>query len=200
MNAVTLARQKAGLRDQALALRRALMADDRARAVQASTKQAVAFLDRLPGVIALYAAFRDELDAEPLARELAVRGRRLALPVTPPGQKILLFRAWTPGQRLVPGRFGILEPPEGAPEIEPDIIVIAPVAFDRRGYRIGYGAGFYDRTIPMLRTRHPLTTLGLAFGCQEVAAVPDEQHDVALDAIVTESETILPLAGGAGRA
>ena len=67
-----------------------------------------------------------------------------------------------------------------------------PVAFDRRCYRIGYGAGFYDRTIPILRHMHPVFTLGFAFACQEVEAVPDEQHDVPLDAIATEAELIVP--------
>ena len=67
-----------------------------------------------------------------------------------------------------------------------------PVAFDRRCYRIGYGAGFYDRTIPILRHLHPVVTLGFAFACQQVERVPDEQHDVPLDAIATEAELILP--------
>jgi 5-formyltetrahydrofolate cyclo-ligase len=74
----------------------------------------------------------------------------------------------------------------------PEVLVVPPVAFDRRCYRIGYGAGFYDRTIPILRHMHPVLVLGFAFACQEVEAVPDEQHDVPLDAIATDAELIRP--------
>jgi 5-formyltetrahydrofolate cyclo-ligase len=85
----------------------------------------------------------------------------------------------------------IPEPFSEAPEVFPEVLLVPPVAFDRRCYRIGYGAGFYDRTLPALRAIHPVFALGFAFACQEIEAVPEEPHDVVLDAIVTELELIV---------
>lgn len=186
------AERKAKLRKEALAARAAL--DDRIRqaAVPAATEHAWRWLTSKPGLVGLYAAFQGELDAAPLSLRLAEAGRKLALPFTPPGGKTLIFRLWAPGDPLIVSKFGIAEPGPEAPEAFPDVLVVAPVAFDRRGYRIGYGAGFYDRTIPVLRAHHPVAALGLAFACQEIAQVPDEQHDVPLDAIATERELIEP--------
>lgn len=190
---MTDAQRKAELRKSVLATRRAIDPVTRRLATHAATDNAWHWLKNTKGLVGLYAAFQDEMDAEPLAIRLAEAGRRLALPFTPPGGKILVFRVWTPGDKLITSKFGIAEPGPDQPEAFPDVLVIAPVAFDRRGYRIGYGAGFYDRTIPTLKARHPLVTLGFGFACQEIAAVPDEHHDVPLDGIATEKGTIEPI-------
>lgn len=101
-----------------------------------------------------------------------------------------MFRDWAPGDPLIKGRMNIPGPPPDAPEVFPEVLLVPPVTFDRCGDRIGYGAGFYDRTLPALRGIHPVFALGFAFACQEIEAVPEEGHDVAIDAIATEFELI----------
>jgi 5-formyltetrahydrofolate cyclo-ligase len=183
---------KVTLRNRAIEARKALRGEARRDATRAATDRAFHRLASTEGVIGLYEPFRDEIHPGEIIRRLAERGRRLALPSTPAFTAPIVFRAWAPGDPLVRGRMNIPEPSPEAPEVFPEVLVVPPVAFDRRCYRIGYGAGFYDRTIPILRHMHPVFTLGFAFACQEVAAVPDEQHDVPLDAIATDAELMVP--------
>jgi 5-formyltetrahydrofolate cyclo-ligase len=186
------AEHKVTLRNHAIEARKALRGDARREATRAATGRAFDRLASTQGVIGLYEPFRDEIHPGELIRRLAEQGRRLALPSTPSFTAPIVFRAWAPGDALVRGRMNIPEPSPDAPEVFPEVLVVPPVAFDRRCYRIGYGAGFYDRTIPVLRHMHPVFTLGFAFACQEVASVPDEQHDVPLDAIATDAELMIP--------
>ncbi|MBX3481545.1 MAG: 5-formyltetrahydrofolate cyclo-ligase [Caulobacter sp.] len=139
-------------------------------------------------IAALYKALGYELDPAGLGAWLANRGWRLALPVTPPADEPgpLTFKLWTPGDRLEPGVFKVSEPLSGAETVEPDLIVTPLLAFDRAGGRLGYGQGHFDRTLEQLRARKPVFVLGFAYSAQEVAEVPAEDHDQALDAIVTE--------------
>jgi 5-formyltetrahydrofolate cyclo-ligase len=88
----------------------------------------------------------------------------------------------------VRGALGILEPSPGAAEITPEIVLVPLAAFDKAGHRIGYGAGHYDRTLAQLRKLRPITAIGLAFGAQEVEAVPALEHDVALDYVLTDTQ------------
>ena len=92
---------------------------------------------------------------------------------------------------LIEGPFGLSEPAATSPEVSPRALLVPLAAFDRRGHRIGYGAGYYDRAIARLSAIGPLFTIGVAFSVQEIERVPDEPHDRALDVIVTETETIL---------
>lgn len=183
--------QKKALRDIAAAARHALRGEDRRRATLAVAERAFEELRKRPGIIGLYAAFGDELHPGQLIDRLAAEGRALALPTTPHWGRPLTFRAWAPGDPLVKGRMNIPEPAPDASEVVPDIVIAPPVAFDRRCYRIGYGAGFYDRTLPALRAMHAVFALGVAFACQEIEAVPDEAHDIPLDAIATEADLIV---------
>jgi len=100
------------------------------------------------------------------------------------------MRAWSFGAPLVAGIWGIREPPVDAPELHPDILIVPLLAFDRRGHRIGYGAGYYDLTISGLRTMKPVTAIGIAFAAQEIAAVPATPRDARLDLVLTECEAI----------
>ena len=86
--------------------------------------------------------------------------------------------------------WGIREPKPEAPEVEPDILLVPLLAFDRAGNRIGYGAGYYDMTIARLRARKPITAIGIAFAIQEVPAVPATERDERLDLVLTENEVI----------
>ena len=139
-------------------------------------------------VVGGYHPFRSEIDPRPVMAALAARGRRLALPVTPARGSAsgLVFRLFRPGDRLVASAFGVLEPQPDAPAVTPDLVLVPLLAFDRTGARLGYGAGCYDRTLPMLAARPGFHAVGLAFAAQEVERLPAEPHDHALDGILTE--------------
>jgi 5-formyltetrahydrofolate cyclo-ligase len=141
-------------------------------------------------VVSGYSPIRSELDPAPLMRKLAEQGARLALPAVMARGKSLVFRAWSPGDRLTLGPLGILEPSPAKAELIPDIMLVPCAAFDRLGHRIGYGAGHYDFTLAHLRKAKPITTVGLAFAAQEIKAVPALAHDVALDYVLTEKKAL----------
>jgi 5-formyltetrahydrofolate cyclo-ligase len=100
------------------------------------------------------------------------------------------MRAWTYGAALESGVWGIRQPDASAPEVFPDILLVPLAAFDRRGHRIGYGAGYYDMTIARLKTMKPIVTIGVAFAAQEIPVVPDDAWDVPLDFVLTGHEVI----------
>ena len=139
-------------------------------------------------VVSGYSPIRSELDPAPLMRKLAERGARLALPAVMARGKSLVFRAWSPGDRLTLGPLGILEPSPAMAQLIPDVMLVPCAAFDRLGHRIGYGAGHYDFTLAHLRKTKPITTVGVAFAAQEIKAVPALAHDVALDYVLTEKK------------
>ncbi|MBK6467600.1 MAG: 5-formyltetrahydrofolate cyclo-ligase [Rhodobacter sp.] len=133
-------------------------------------------------VLSGYMPMRTEID--PLPAMAAHRGV-VGVPVIPGPAMPLRFREWSPGCALEAGAFGAMIPAEGA-WVEPEVLIVPLLAFDARGYRLGYGGGFYDRTLEALRARRPTLAVGFAFAAQEVAEVPTEPTDQRLDAIVTE--------------
>ena len=141
----------------------------------------------------------DELDPRPVMVVLSGRGHRIGLPVVAGPARPLVFREWANGDRLVPAGFGLEEPAAERPEVVPAFLLVPLLAFDRRGYRLGYGGGFYDRTLAALQARGPVTAVGLAYSGQELAEVPRGPNDCPLDWVVTEDETIA-IAGETGRA
>jgi 5-formyltetrahydrofolate cyclo-ligase len=143
-------------------------------------------------VVSAYLAMRDELDPRPAMLALHTLGYRLCVPVTEALGTPLRFRAWTPDAALVAGPFGTSVPGDGD-WLVPEVLVVPLLAFDRRGHRLGYGGGYYDRTIAALRAEgRPVHAIGYAFAAQEVEAVPVEATDAALDAVVTELGVLLP--------
>lgn len=138
-------------------------------------------------VIAGYWPFRSEIDPRPLMRALYARGNRIVLPVVVRKAAPLAFRVWGPGAPLVKAGLGGLVPDIGAPELEPDVLLVPMMAFDDAGYRLGYGGGFYDRTLERLRAQRPVRAIGVAYEAQRVAAVPREATDQRLDGILTEA-------------
>ena len=133
---------------------------------------------------------KSEINPLPLMRKLAEAGAQLALPVVAGRGKPLIMRAWAFGEPLASGVWGIREPKPDAPEVDPDILLVPLLAFDRRGHRLGYGAGYYDMTIAALRARKPVVAIGIAFAAQEVDAVPITPRDARLDLVLTEREVI----------
>jgi 5-formyltetrahydrofolate cyclo-ligase len=143
-----------------------------------------------PPIVSVFYPIRDEPDTLLLLTALADAGFATALPVVVGRGSALVFRLWRPGEPTRIGSMSIREPVEDAPVAQPDLLFVPLACFDRRGHRIGYGAGFYDRTLANLRAIKPIHAIGVAYGICEVAAVPYESHDQPLDAIVTEQETI----------
>jgi len=190
MSDATLIAAKAGLRREALARRDALPADLRQAAAETIARREFP-LDIRPGVLVSgFASIGSEINPLPLMRRLADRGARLALPVVVGRGRPLVLRAWTFGEPLGKGQWGIREPRADAAEVEPDIVLAPLAAFDRAGYRIGYGAGYYDLTLAGLRARKPIVAVGLAYAAQEIAAVPATARDERLDLVLTEREVI----------
>src|SRR3954451_6343462 len=181
---------KGNLRTAALARRDALTADDRAAAAQAVAARGLPVEIKSGTVVAGYSPIRNEIDPMPFMQALAAKGVRLALPAVMARGKSLAFRAWSFGDRLMLGPLGILEPSPAAAELVPDIVLVPLAAFDRAGHRIGYGAGHYDFTLAHLRKRKAVLAIGIAFAAQEIPAVPTAEHDVRLDVVLTENETI----------
>jgi len=137
-----------------------------------------------------YLPIRTEIDPRPA---MATHSGPVGVPVILGPAQPLIFRRWTPDTPLIEGAFGAMIP-EAGDEIIPRVLIVPMLAFDRRGYRLGYGGGFYDRTLEGLRARGPVTAIGFAFSAQETDAVPTEPTDQPLDLIVTEQGVITPSA------
>jgi 5-formyltetrahydrofolate cyclo-ligase len=134
-------------------------------------------------VLSGYIPMRTEIDPLPA---MAAHAGPVCVPVVPGKGVPLRFRRWTPGCAMVEGPFGALVPAEGD-WLVPQVLIVPLLAWDRRGFRLGYGGGYYDRTLEGLRAAGPVLAVGFAFAAQEVAAVPVEPTDQRLDAMVTEN-------------
>lgn len=144
-----------------------------------------------PGaVISAFHPYQTEISTLPLLSKLAGEGWRTALPVVIAKATPLVFRAWQPGEPLVSGIWGIQMPPETAPVVVPDVLLVPLLAFDARGYRLGYGGGFYDRTLAGLRALKPVTAIGIGFAAQQVDSVPHDGLDQRVDFVMTEQATL----------
>ena len=170
--------EKAVLRRQCLATRRALPG-------AGAALRDVILREEPPPPHALIGGFwpmGTEMDTRPLLDALHARGHTIALPVTPPRGHPLIFRPWSPGTRMARGPMGTQHPAEGE-AITPDWLLVPLLAFDRTGARLGYGGGYYDRTLALLGDA---TAIGVAYAAQEIAQVPTGPHDIRLTAIATE--------------
>jgi 5-formyltetrahydrofolate cyclo-ligase len=183
---------KAELRREAL-LRRSALPDETRLALSRRLADEGLRLARFwrPAVVSAFSSLPGEPDTAELMARLANAGMITALPQVVGKGSPLVFRRWRPGDATSAGPMSIREPVAAAPVVEPDLLFVPLAAFDREGHRIGYGAGFYDRTLARLRGLKSVRAVGVAFGVCEVRAVPYEAHDETLDAIVTERETIV---------
>ena len=173
--------EKRQLRAEARARRATLTRAGFAQSIAALASQLAL---RKGAIVAGYHPIRDEADPRGLMSALSVLGFPLALPVVAVASAALIFRSWKTGDALTPNSWGIAEPLASAPDVVPAVILVPLLAFDASGHRLGYGGGYYDRTIDALPK---LRTIGIAYAGQEVPAVPREPHDHALDMIVTEN-------------
>ncbi|QDH24027.1 5-formyltetrahydrofolate cyclo-ligase [Neokomagataea tanensis] len=136
--------------------------------------------------IGLVWPMEDEVDLRPIFCELLASGNAIALPETPPKGEPLIFRHWAPDVAMKEGRFRTFFP--DSQPVTPDILLVPLLAFDRRGFRLGYGGGYYDRTLARLKS----PAFGFALSWQEQVVIPTGPYDCALDAIITEREVIRP--------
>jgi 5-formyltetrahydrofolate cyclo-ligase len=136
-------------------------------------------------VVGGYAALPGEADPRLLLEALARKGCAIAFPRVHAKGAPLVFHRCEPGQELRKGAYGIPEPHADWPVVQPRVLLVPLLAFDAHGHRLGYGGGFYDRTIANLG--EPLRTIGVAYAGQEVDVLPREPHDYPLDAVVTEN-------------
>jgi len=137
-------------------------------------------------VVGGYWPLAGELDPRPLMAALAARGATLALPVVTALDAPLAFRRWNPGDRLESGPHGTAHPAETAPLVVPTLLLVPLLAFDAKGFRLGFGGGYYDRTLDRLRRGGGVVAVGLAFAAQQCPALPSEPWDQPLDMIFTE--------------
>lgn len=137
------------------------------------------------GVLAGYLPIRTEMDPLPVMAQWCRKGR-VCVPVIAGQGQPLKFREWTPEAPMTDGPHGVSVPAGGA-WLEPDVVIVPLVAFDARGGRLGYGGGYYDRTLERLRAAGPVFAVGFAYGAQQAVSLPVEPTDQPLDAIVTEA-------------
>ena len=145
---------------------------------------------RAGAVVSAFWPLPDEFDTKPLMRALHDAGHPIGLPVVQKRGLPLKFRLWTPETKLTRGNFNVEIPGDECAECRPDVLIVPLLAFDREGYRLGYGGGFYDRTIATLRGAGTPIAVGWAYAGQEIDAVPHDDTDARLDWVVTETEAI----------
>jgi len=185
----TISSQKHALRGKLMDMRDGITQDMRFSFAEAATKHALNYLLPLSQdtVVALYWPVQNEIDVRLLLNDLERRGIRVALPVVITPDSPLEFRVYSSGDELESGVFNTSHPLSEAPRISPDIMVVPGLAYDRDGYRIGYGGGFYDRTLSLYdRTK----AIGFAYAGQIIDYVPRADHDRRLDTVITNDGVI----------
>lgn len=190
MQQTTLAENKTLLRKRMRRLRRDFTSG-RNEAEAAIVERGIAILDgRPPAAVAGYWPIAAEVDIRPVLAA-ASDCHHICLPVVNDKNAPLIFRAWKPGERLIPDTLSTLVPTPDKAELSPDILLVPMLAFDRNGYRLGYGGGYYDRTLAQLRANKDVLAIGIAFALQESENLPIDETDQRLDLIVTEKEEIV---------
>ncbi|HEU5047429.1 MAG TPA: 5-formyltetrahydrofolate cyclo-ligase [Rickettsiales bacterium] len=174
---------KAAIRKEKLAQRQAMAPHLHEALSQRIAERLEPYLDG--GIIGAYSPVRGEVDISHI-----IRRSNASLPLMTPDSLAMTFHRCHHGLELKKNRYGILEPSQDMEECEPDILIVPVVAFDRQGYRIGYGGGYYDVTLKHLRDLKPIQAIGVAFASQEVTNVPHEIFDAKLDRVITEKETL----------
>lgn len=177
---------KAIARKRAFAQRAKIHERDRAHAGIAAQLLATFLTPHYGKTIAGYMPIKSEIDPTPAMTSLSLHGP-VAVPIVEAKDAPLRFDAWAPDIEMVPGAFGASVPKQSVP-IVPDVLIVPLVAFNRAGHRLGYGGGFYDRTLAQLRETRDVFAVGFAYSGQEMRDFPVSKYDVPLDAIVTESE------------
>lgn len=164
----------------------ALAPEAAGKAAADAKKYLLDFIPVTDAVVACYQPVRGEIDMRDAFADLEKRGHTLCLPVVAGNNDPLLFRRWQTNDTLEQGKFGIAVPPASSDALIPDIVIVPLVAFDAKGHRLGYGAGYYDRTLHQLRKFGNVLAVGVAYANQQVEHITADAHDALLDAVVTE--------------
>jgi 5-formyltetrahydrofolate cyclo-ligase len=173
-----------GERERLIALRVALPAAARREMGERIAASLHEIIAARPGILGIYWPFRAEFDPRPMVETLTAAGRKVALPVVIDRKGPLEYRAWAPGESLVSGVWDI-PIPERREIVVPSLVLAPLVGFDRACFRLGYGGGYFDRTLGALDPR-PLV-IGVGFACQEIASIQPQTFDIPMDLIVTEA-------------
>ena len=187
----TLLLDKNNIRARALGARKAIKPDEAQHAAQKLSVHLFKCIPESARIVGGYMAIHGEISIAAAMAALHARGHTLALPVVVGEGKPLVFRKWQPGDALEKGAYGIDVPPATASEVIPDAVIVPLAAFDKDGHRLGYGAGYYDKTIPKMRAqKKDILLIGAAFAQQQVEKVPADEHDRKLDVVVTEKGVV----------
>lgn len=182
--------QKIQLRAKMKVLRKTLKAEN-PDAINLVAENLPDCLQSLPvKFVSSYVPIGSEVDPTLLAQKLTREGRELCLPRLSSGVEELRFFAWNFGDPLESGPFSLIQPVGMSERVFPNLLLVPLLAFDRKGSRLGYGKGYYDRAIESLRNQSKITLCGVGFSGQEVSTVPKERHDQKLDWVITENEAI----------
>lgn len=185
-----LSQRKPEARQQAKSIRHTLASKIPTSEIAASKTVEFSLIENFPSsleqrVIAGFSPIGDEIDIWPLLKTLHQEDRRISLPVVMGANQALSFRQWTPGCDMNTDQFGVSYPAEGE-SLNPQLVFIPLLAFTTRGERLGYGGGYYDRTLASLRAQGDVFACGVAYAGQEVEFLPTDDHDERLDGILTE--------------
>ncbi|MEM7268572.1 MAG: 5-formyltetrahydrofolate cyclo-ligase [Pseudomonadota bacterium] len=181
---------KAWLRKELFAKRKAAHAERAAKDPAANARLLAEIGDSAGKIVAAYRPIRTEVDPTEAMIALCEAGARVTVPVIDGEARPLIFREWTPEVEMVDGPFGAKVPASGE-DLRPNIIIAPLLGWDRKGWRLGYGGGFYDRSLEALRKHQDVRAIGFGYAAQECGEVPVEKTDQQLDAMVTEAETII---------
>jgi len=196
---LSIADQKVAARKAASAARKqaaAIVGRDAASAAIADNFQQSIPLQHVDAISG-FLPIGSEIDTRPLLRKVLEQGVNICLPAVIKRDHPLEFRQWRDGDSLIDEAFGTQAPATTATVVEPDILIVPLLAFDRAGYRLGYGGGFYDRSLQKLRRTKRVLAVGVAFAGQETGTVPRDENDQPLDWIITEREAFQPATGKA---
>lgn len=186
---------KANARKAAFAARKLAHTQAEAKTVPATAHLLAAIGPAQDRIIAGYMAIRTELSPLAAMQTLHAQGARICVPVISGAGKPLDFQEWSPDTKMIAGPFGAQIPAQGE-FLTPDTLIVPLVAFDSHLNRLGYGGGFYDRSLESLRACAPTRAVGFAYAAQELPDVPQEPTDQPLDALITENGAVAPKARG----
>lgn len=195
MKFAAVADQKTSLRKWCYQQRVRITDDNAEAAAQAVAAKVISEVDLTAGaIVSAYWPLPGELDPRPSFFALGKRGASLALPRTVAEDQPLAFHTWQQQDRLIEGRFKVMEPASDTAKVKPEIVLVPLLAFDRQCHRLGHGKGYYDRTLEDLRSQNSeLLAIGVAFAAQEVESVPTDAYDQILDLVITEEAVHRPI-------
>lgn len=186
--ALDVKRWRKAERERLIAARLAIPARERRHLDEILTRTLDSLLPTVEGkIVSAYWPFRAEPDLRPWLESVAQRGGRAALPLVVQKGAPLVFRTWRQGEPLEPGIWNIPVPSQG-PAVLPDVVIAPLVGFDAEGYRLGYGGGFFDRTLAAM-PRRPLV-IGIGYAQQRIATIFPQPYDIAMSVIVTEQGAV----------